>query len=147
MKVERIDRIAVGVYDLDKAIDFFSDLLGIKFDLPVGEFESLGVRGAGSRFGLQLESPLGRGPDFMQQFIEKKGEGVFAVIFKVDDMEEAVKHFKEKGLRVMGDWSGGGLRQVAFHPRGSYGIQIVLAEYKELHPATCAYRHEAPSGT
>jgi len=144
MRIEKIDRIAVGVVDLEKAIDFFSDLLGIKFDLPVEELESIGSRGVYSSFGLELVGALGRGPDLIERFIEKKGEGVFAVVLKVDDMEEGVRHFKEKGLRVMGEWSSGGIREVAFHPKDSYGIQIVLAEYKAPHPATCAYRHPQP---
>ena len=63
MRIEKIDRIAVGVADLGKAIGFFSDLLGIKFDLPVEELESIGSRGVYSPFGLELVEALGRGPD------------------------------------------------------------------------------------
>ena len=57
------------------------------------------------------------------------------------DMEEGIKHFTERGLRVVGDWTGGGMREVGFHPKETYGVQIVLAEYRAPHPATCAYRH------
>jgi len=136
-----MDRIVAAVADLEKAVDFFSDLLGIDFDLPVEEFDSLGVRGVSSSFGLQLESPLGWGPNLMQKFIEDKGEGVFAFVFKVDSIEEGIKHFRERGLEVVNDWRGGGLRQAFFHPKDTYGVQIALAEYKAPHPANCAYRH------
>ena len=35
-----------------------------------------------SQIGLELVAPLGRGPKLIERFIEKRGEGVFAVVFK-----------------------------------------------------------------
>ncbi len=133
---EKIDRIAIAVKDLDKAKDFFSDLLDIDFDI-VAENEGLGMRGAYSALGLELIEPSG--PDSMiEKFIRKRGEGLWALVIKVRDMDAAVKRFKEKGLRVAGEIRMGTMREVAFHPKDSYGVEIVLAEYPERHPATTA---------
>lgn len=133
---ERIDRVAIAVKNLDKAKGFFSDLLDITFD-PPGQSEELGMRGAYSSFGLELieathpDSVIGR-------FLKQRGEGVWAVVLKVRDMDEAVRKFEQKGLRVAGDIQAGKMREVAFHPRDTYGVEIVLAEYPEMHPATVA---------
>ena len=71
-------------------------------------------------------------------FEKKGGEGVFRVVLKVTDMDKAVKKFEEKGVRLVGELTIGGVREIAFHPKDAHGIQIVLAEYKAKHPATVA---------
>jgi methylmalonyl-CoA/ethylmalonyl-CoA epimerase len=133
---ESIDRIAIAVKDLDKAVDFFSDLLNIDFFVFPTK-EGMGMRGAYSACGLELIEPTG--PDTMlSKFIENRGEGLWALILKVKNMDEAIKKFEEKGLRQTGDVTLGSMREVGFHPKGSYGVQIILAEYPAEHPATWA---------
>ena len=136
MIFEQIDRIAITVRDAQKAIDFFSDLLGIRFDELVGH-EGLNVRAAYSSFGLEITEPTAA-DSVAERFLQKRGEGVFAVVIKVTNMDEAVKIFKEKGIRFAGELQAGGLREVAFHPKDTYGVEIVLAEYPTKHPATIA---------
>ena len=131
---ENIDRIAIAVKDLDKAAGFFSDLLDIDFYIFPGN-ESMGMRGAYSASGLELIEPTG--PDTMLgKFIEERGEGLWALVLKVKNMDEAIKKFKEKGLKQTGDVTFGDMREVGFHPKGASGVQIILAEYKAEHPAT-----------
>ena len=143
MKVERIDRIAVAVHDIDKAIAFFSDLLGIEFDLPVAEPESIGLKGVYSSLGLELVAPLGRGPDWLARSLEKRGQGVNALVIKVNNLEEAVAHFQSRGVQPVSPLPppGPGLREVSFHPKDTFGVQIILCDYQAPHPATCAARH------
>lgn len=149
MKIEKIDRIALGVADLEKASRFFSDLLGIEFDPPGEGEEEIGLRGRYSALGLELTAPYGHGDSVIKRFIEKRGEGVFCVVLKVDNLDEALKHFTDRGLRVMGDtrkWMDNPkFKEVAFHPKDSYGMQIVLAEYEALHPATYARLRYEPA--
>lgn len=133
---EKIDRVVIAVKDLEKAKDFFSDLLDIDFDI-VGQSDELGMRGAYSASGLELLEST-RPDSMIAKFLEQRGEGLWALVLKVRNMDEAVKRFKEKGLKVAGDVKAGAMREVAFHPKGSYGVEIVLAEYPEKHPATVA---------
>jgi methylmalonyl-CoA/ethylmalonyl-CoA epimerase len=133
---EKIDRIAIAVKDLEKAKEFFSDLLGIDFDI-VGQHRELGMRGAYSACGLELLEST-RPDSIIGRFLEQRGEGLWALVLKVRNMDETVKQFKAKGLQVAGDVKAGAMREVAFHPKGSYGVEIVLAEYPEKHPATVA---------
>ena len=95
------------------------------------------MRGAYSACGLELIAPTG--PDTMLgKFIEKRGEGLWSVILKVKNMEEAIRKFEEKGLKKTGDVTFGTMREVGFHPKGSFGVEITLAEYPAEHPATWA---------
>ncbi len=57
-----------------------------------------------------------------------------------------IKKFEEKGLKVAGDVTVGAMREVAFHPKGSHGVQIVLAEYPDRHPATIAAMSDTDRG-
>ena len=133
---EAIDRIVVAVKDLDKAKDLLSDLMDIDFDEPLVD-EEYNMRAVYSYFGLELVESTA--PDsVIDQYVKSKGEGVFRVVIKVTNMDEAVKKFEEKGVRAVGELNIGGIREVAFHPKDAHGIQIVLAEYKAKHPATVA---------
>ena len=134
--IEKIDRIAIAVHDIEKATEFFTDLLGVDFDY-VGGSEELGMKGSYSASGLELitgtspETPIGK-------FLKHNGEGLWGIVFKVKNMDEAVEKFKAKGLRVAGDIKVGTMREVAFHPKDSHGVEIILAEYPEKHGATIA---------
>ncbi|MBN1849606.1 MAG: VOC family protein [Deltaproteobacteria bacterium] len=141
MFVEKIERISIAVKDLDKSIQFFSDLLGIHFD-ETFVVEQSGAREAISSFGLELVE--GKPGTWVHDFIQKKGEGVFSLMIKVSDMEKAKKVFKDKGVRLTGEINsitepgGPGLREVSYHPKDTHGVMIFLTEYTEKHPATIA---------
>ncbi|MFC1824903.1 VOC family protein [Thermodesulfobacteriota bacterium] len=135
MLFKKIERISIAVRNLDESIKFFTGL-GIPFDDPFVVEES-GAREAISPLGLELvEANV---PDSMvDNFIKKRGEGVFSVMLKVSDMKEAKKVFEEKGIRYTGEITMGGLTEVSYHPKDTYGCQFFLTEYKEKHPATVA---------
>ena len=135
MKIEKMERVALAVRDLDKASPFFEELLGIRFD-PIIDGSDLGMTARYSADGLELVA--GTENSAIDKFIESRGEGVFCVVFKVSDMTAALAHFVGKGLKPVNDVTFGGLREVAFHPRDSFGLQIVLSEYDSIHPATHA---------
>jgi methylmalonyl-CoA/ethylmalonyl-CoA epimerase len=136
MVFDKIDRVAIAVRDLDEAVRFYSGLLGMEFDEPLVS-DDVKVRAAFSFFGLELVEGT-ESNSFIDNIIRKKGEGVFAIIIKVTDMEKALQIFAEKGIRRTGTIEVGGLREVLFNPKDSYGIQLILAEYSSQHPATVA---------
>ena len=99
--IEKIDRIAIAVKDLDGAMEFFSDLLGIEFDDP-SSAGNIGMRGAYSSSGLELIEPTGS-DTVIGKFVQERGEGLWALVFKVKDLDAAVEKFKRKGMRVAGE--------------------------------------------
>ena len=124
MKVERFNYVQIMVKDLEKARQFFGDLLGVEFDnirvykewdvinamsLPIGK-ESIRV---------ELITPLApRGP--VARALEKKGEGLCQISVKVPNLEEALAEMKSKGIRQI---NGPGH---LFHPKDLYGVIIEL---------------------
>ncbi|MGY6535517.1 MAG: VOC family protein [Pararhodobacter sp.] len=135
MRIERLDRVVLGVRELDSATAFFEALLGLRFDPQISD-ASLGMEARYSREGLELVS--GHKGTAVDRFTQSRGEGVFCVVFKVADMDEALAHMRQHGLDPVNDVTFGAMREVAFHPSGAHGMQIVLAAYPEQHPATVA---------
>lgn len=135
MIIDRLDRVAVAVGDIDAARGFFERLLGIRFDPRIGG-NDMGLMAHYSPEGLELVS--GEAGSFMDKLVSRQGEGVFCLVFKVRDMDAAVAHFAAQGVQPQDDVTFGDLREVAFHPRDAHGLRIVLAEYPEHHPATAA---------
>jgi len=136
MRLEKIDRVVVAVKSVEAAAKFFNELLGIKFDQTlVGEEQQ--VKAKASAIGLELvESTSLDGP--VARFIDSRGEGVYAVIFKVPDIEDAISEMKSKGIRLVGTMQECGLKEAIFHPKDSHGVMIMLCEYESTHGATIA---------
>ncbi|SKC91075.1 methylmalonyl-CoA epimerase [Maledivibacter halophilus] len=134
MKVLKVDHIGIAVKNLDETLKFYTDALGLEVEgtetveeqkvkvafLPVGDTEVE-----------LLESTSPDGP--IAKFIEKKGEGIQHIAFKVENIEEAIKHMKEKGFRMIDEKPryGAGGAQIAFmHPKSSHGVLVELSERK-----------------
>lgn len=143
MKVTALDRLTFAVKDIDQAAGFFSNLLNMSFDgiKTSSERNFKVVYGKlGSSSGIELLQPTTH-DSMVGKFIEKRGEGVYNLVLRVDDIEEATKHFQAQGMHLRGYIKRNNLKEVIFNPNDTYNIPIVLAEYPEMHPATCASRH------
>lgn len=138
MKVEKLDHIHICVSDLESATRFFSEILGTKFCEVVSDpewdfkftMDSLGV------LLVQPTSP----ESAVARTIQKRGEGISTVSFKVSNIEEAVAELEARGMRVVNMMQHGKLKEVQFHPKDAYGVMIELTEYEEEHGAVEAGR-------
>ncbi len=128
----RIDHVAVAVNDLDSAISFYADTFGtvvahrerIETD---GVDEAL-IAVAGSY--IQLLSPT-RGDSPVAKFLERRGEGLHHVGYRVADCAAALAVVKAGGHRVVDEVPRPGSRgtTVAFvHPKGAFGTLIELVQ-------------------
>ena len=135
MKVERIDHIHIAVRNLDKAISFFETALGTKFSPPLNVEKddlgnNIGMRSVLDPLGLEVFTPASE-RSAIHHFLEQRGEGLHAISFKVDDIEAAIKHLEESGMRLVGRITLGNLKEAQFHPKDSFGFMIELCEYQE----------------
>lgn len=99
MKPKGVNRVVIAVKDLDKAVEIYSKLLGGTFhDMSAGA-DSYGVRAfINWDAGVELLSPLPGRNSYIEQIINKRGEGLVGVVFCVDDADEA--HARAKGLGI-----------------------------------------------
>ncbi|MEJ2364418.1 MAG: methylmalonyl-CoA epimerase [Deltaproteobacteria bacterium] len=135
MKVLKIDHLGIAVDSIEQAKKLFHDILGLKFEgtetvqeqkvttafFPVGDSEVE-----------LLESTAPDGP--IAKYLEKRGEGIQHIAFRVDNLEEALAELKDKGIRLIDEKprQGAGGAKIAFlHPKSTHGVLIELSERED----------------
>ena len=132
MKVLKIDHLGIAVNSIDAGKNFWTNALGLEYEgtetvaeqkvttafFPVGESEVE-----------LLESTAADGP--VAKYIEKKGEGIQHVAFRVENIAEAIAELKAKGVRMIDEApriGAGGARIAFLHPKSSNGVLVELCE-------------------
>ena len=137
------DHIGVAVADLDAAITFYRDLLGMRvvhreenLDQQVAEVMlSSGEVGAASN-QLQLLMPLSE-DSVLQRFLVRRGGGLHHVAYAVSDVRSASTILRHCGVRVLYDAPRAGTRgsQINFvHPKDTGGVLLELVEHAAPDP-------------
>ncbi len=137
MLFQGIDRVLAIVDDMDKAKAFFADLLGVSFDRTIID-QNVQLDVAMSRFGLELGSPLIEDHPMVNDRagFEANGGILRLMVVRVSDLDQAVAHFRERGIEPVSFLDIGGAREAIYDPADTYGIPIVLNEYPDSHGMT-----------
>ncbi|MBP7694536.1 MAG: methylmalonyl-CoA epimerase [Anaerolineales bacterium] len=129
-KALRINHIALVVGDLDQALNFWRDGLGLELArtedvpeqaatvafLPVGESQ------------VELVQPT-TADSGLARYLAKRGPGMHHVCVEVADIAAALGHLRAKGFRLIDETPrrGHGGRQYAFvHPESAHGVLVEL---------------------
>jgi methylmalonyl-CoA/ethylmalonyl-CoA epimerase len=135
MKITHIEHIGIAVKNLEEAIPFYEEVLGLKC-YNTEEIVDQKVRTAFFMVGQTkvelLESTAPEGP--VAKFIEKRGEGIHHIAFAVRGIEDALKHVREKGVETIDNHPRKGAEglDIAFlHPRSTFGVLTELCEDKK----------------
>ena len=132
MQILKIDHLGIAVNSIDDGKNFWSDVLGLSFEgaetveaqkvttafFPVGESEVE-----------LLESTSPDGP--VAKYIEKRGQGIQHVAFRVANIEEALAELKAKGIRLIDEkprMGAGGAKIAFLHPKATNGVLVELCE-------------------
>jgi len=78
-----------------------------------------------------LESTQPDGP--IAKFIERKGEGIQHIAFRVEDIHAALEDMRQKGVRLIDEqprYGAGGARIAFLHPKSTHGVLVELCERK-----------------
>ena len=135
MKILKIDHLGIAVKSIEEGKNFWTDVLGLKFEgsetvaeqkvttafFPVGESEVE-----------LLESTAPDGP--IAKYLEKKGEGIQHIAFRVENIEAALDELKEKGVRLIDARPriGAGGAKIAFlHPQSTNGVLVELCQRED----------------
>ena len=127
-----IDHVAIAVRDLEAAIDYYARVFGaVVTHREV--VESDGVEEALLQVAdsyVQLLTPTREGSP-VHAYLERRGEGIHHVAYRVADCAAALQAVKDAGARVIDEQPRPGSRgtTVAFlHPKGAFGTLIELVQ-------------------
>ncbi|MGA9870799.1 MAG: methylmalonyl-CoA epimerase [Rhodococcus sp. (in: high G+C Gram-positive bacteria)] len=135
--VTAIDHVGIAVPDLDAAIAWYSEHLGmVSTHEEVNEAQ--GVREAMLSFpgapagsaALQLLAPLDENST-IAKFIDRNGPGLQQLAYRVSDIEEISAELRSRGVRLLYDAPRRGTadsRINFLHPKDAGGVLIELVE-------------------
>ena len=132
MKTLKIDHIGIAVKNLNETLTFYEEVLGMTCT-GQEEVEEQKVRVAFLPVGDSevelLESTDPEGP--IARYIDKNGEGIQHIAFRVDNIDEAIAAMKDKGVRMIDEtprYGAGGAKIAFCHPKSTGGVLVELSE-------------------
>ena len=140
-----LDHIGIAVTDLQAALAFYRDALGLEVEapeevpsqhvrahfIPVGDVRHRGEGAPGVRLEL-LEATSAESP--IAKYIDKRGPGLHHLTLRVPDIRAALAGLKARGARLIDEEPRPGAEGslIAFvHPASTGGV---LVELKQIAP-------------
>jgi methylmalonyl-CoA/ethylmalonyl-CoA epimerase len=132
MKLEKIDHICFAVKDLEETKKVYREDFGLT---PTYEYvaESEKIKVARYYIGdVAVECMESTAPDGqVAKFVESRGEGVFLISYKVDDLSKAMEELKGKGVQLIDSQPRelfGNRYAFVHHPKKLNGVLTELLE-------------------
>lgn len=126
----RIAHVGIAVPDLDEALSFYRNVLGLQ---PHPPEQADGATIVALDFGdseVELLTPLA--PDTpIGKFLARRGPGIHHICYRVPDLDAALAACRAAGFRLIDEIPrhGAGGRRIAFvHPKTTAGILLELTE-------------------
>ncbi len=123
----RIELASVLVDDQDKALTFYTNVLGFekKTDIPMGEFRWLTVVSKQQPDGPELVLEPNAHPAAKTYQAALKADGIPATALAVDDIQEVYERMRVAGVEFKGPpASGGGVTMAVFDDGCGNWIQL-----------------------
>ena len=137
-KVKRIDHVAIVVDDIEAALGFWRDGLGLEVthveDVPDQESVVTSLPTGNSEVDLVKPSTADSG---VSRSLARRGPGLHHICFEVDDLELYLRRLQEQGVRLINTEPvvGTAGKRIAFvHPDSTHGVLVELYELSRLEP-------------
>ncbi|MFC7156979.1 VOC family protein [Halomarina halobia] len=152
MRVIGIDRVVIATDSVERTAETLDDRLGIGF----GDLLTLTTETSGGENTLNsVIDTAGIGVDIVQpdpkdddnaiaNFVEEHGTGLYAIAFRVADLETARADLATDGIEPVGEITVGEFTELLYHPHDFDGLFVFLAEFP--HAFETASRMEALGG-
>jgi methylmalonyl-CoA/ethylmalonyl-CoA epimerase len=132
--IKKVDHIAIIVEDIDEALIFWRDALGLELHhveavpdqesviafLPVGEGD------------IELVKPTTEDSG-VARYLKKRGPGIHHICLEVDDIQATLARLRSRDVRLINETPviGAGGKKIAFiHPESTHGVLVELYELK-----------------
>jgi methylmalonyl-CoA/ethylmalonyl-CoA epimerase len=129
-QIKKIDHVALVVADIDQALAFWRDALGLPLDhldevpreksaiafLPVGDSE------------IELVQPTDDSSG-VARYLEKRGAGMHHICLEVDDIGAMIAQLKAKGVQLIHEQpvvAESGKQYAFIHPKAAFGVLVEL---------------------
>jgi methylmalonyl-CoA/ethylmalonyl-CoA epimerase len=129
-KVKQINHVAVVVQDMEKALLFWRDALGMDMhelrDVPTEKSQVAFLPLSGSEVELVLPTTEDSG---IAKYLAKRGPGMHHICLEVDDMEGMLSQLKSKGVRLINEeprTAVDGKKYAFIHPESTSGVLVEL---------------------
>ena len=132
MNISHIEHIGIAVKDLQTAIPYYENVLGLKC-YNIEEVTDQKVKTAFFKVGetkLELLEPTSE-ESAVAKFIEKKGEGVHHIAFRVDNVANALAECESNGVQLIDKAprkGAEGLNIAFLHPKSTLGVLTEFCE-------------------
>jgi methylmalonyl-CoA/ethylmalonyl-CoA epimerase len=126
----RIAHVGIAVENLETAVAFYRDVLGLD---PLPPESADGATIVSLPFGeSEVELLAPRTPESpIARFLARRGPGIHHICYRVPDLDAALAACRSAGYRLIDESprSGAGGRRIAFvHPKATAGILVELTE-------------------
>ena len=128
--ITAMPRIAIAVHDFEAALATFKD----RFGMPIADFSSETVPSLGAHVamcqpkgGSNIELMAPANPteplsQALQKFLDRRGEGIYALMLEAPDPNAEAEVLLERGVKVLPLMRGAGGRDI--HPSSTHGVLV-----------------------
>jgi methylmalonyl-CoA/ethylmalonyl-CoA epimerase len=127
-----LDHIGIAVADLEEALRFYRDALGLEIERPEevpaqrvrAHFISTGESALELLEATDAESPIAK-------YVARRGPGLHHITLRVDDIAAALERLKSRGVRLIDETPRPGAHGslIAFiHPSSAHGVLVELKQ-------------------
>lgn len=133
--IRKINHLAVVVSDMEAALAFWRDALGI----PLAEMREVPAEAAQVAFlpiadaEIELVKPTTEDSG-LAKYLAKRGPGMHHLCLEVDDLAAMLHQLKAKGIRLINEeprLAADGKKYAFIHPESTHGVLVELYELAE----------------
>ena len=130
--VRRLDHLAIVVADIEEALAFWRDALG----LEVSEVAEVPRERSAIAFlplengEIELVQPTDEASG-VARYLSKRGPGMHHICLEVDDLDAMLQRLKERGVQLINPepvTKENGVRYAFIHPKSAFGVLVELYE-------------------
>ncbi len=138
----RLDHVGIAVKNLDQALAFYRDALGLEIE-PPEEIPSQRVRAHFVPVGESSLELLEATADdsVITRYVNRRGPGIHHITLRLDNLEEALARLRQKGIRLIDENPREGAEGslIAFvHPSAAHGVLVELKQSRPTGERFCA---------
>ena len=128
-----LEHVGIAVNSIAAVLPLYEQLLGLKL-VKSKESREQGIKAAFFSVGgteIELIEPLEK-DSAVSRFLEKRGQGIHHIAFRVDNVEKMLEQLKRQGITLIDEKPRSGLEggKIAFlHPKSTGNVLIELYEH------------------